>query len=69
MLILYNAAFAAASYGVLDLDSDYQLRFGMQGAASCVWIALCCFVVAVVGILWPISHDTSEGSSGSAKEW
>ena len=57
MIFLADAALAAASFSVLDLDSDHPLRFGLQGAAACIWIGLFCFLFAVVGILWPVAQQ------------
>ena len=60
LLLLVYASLAAAYYGTNDLDSDHPLRLGMQAAAGCVSVGLCCFVLGVIGILWPVSRPQPE---------
>lgn len=56
LLLLVYASLASAYYGTNDLDSDHPLRLGMRAAAGCVSVGICCFVLGVVGILWPVAH-------------
>lgn len=60
LLLLIYASLAAAYYGTSDLDSDHPLRLGMRAAAGCVSVGLSCFVLGVIGILWPVSHVRPE---------
>jgi hypothetical protein len=55
LLLLAYASLGVSYYGTVDLDSDQPLRIGLQAGAACISVGIGCFVLGVVGILWPVA--------------